>query len=246
MGRLNQDMQRRKATSTEPSDLGVPAGDSRSWFLRRLNLFEGMTEPEIEEVSHMLRQQHREPGQLIDDLDGERIFLLKAGQVRLYRMSPEGQETTTSVLRPGQLFNVGGLSGESGATMAEAITPCIVCDASASHFMGVLARHPVLMARVTMMMARQIFKLEETIERMSQHSGKGRVAAVLLDMVENAAGEAEASLVPLNQVQIGKMAGLTREAAARAIATLRRDGIISRQGFIKVLDLDQLRKAARD
>ncbi|MFN2466328.1 MAG: Crp/Fnr family transcriptional regulator [Candidatus Dormibacteria bacterium] len=205
-----------------------------------------MTDPEIEEVSHMLRQQHREPGQLIDHLDGERVFLLKAGQVRLYRTSPEGQETTTSVLRPGQLFNLGGMSGESGTTMAEAITPSVVCDASASHFMGVLARHPVLMARVTMMMARQIFKLEETIERMSQHSGKGRVAAVLLDMVDNADGAAEAGLVPLNQVQIGKMAGLTREAAARAIALLREDGIVSRQGPILVLDVERLRAAARD
>lgn len=129
--------------------------------------------------------------------------------------------------------------------MAEAITPSIVCDASASHFMGVLARHPVLMARVTMMMARQIFKLEETIERMSQHSGKGRVAAVLLDMVENADAGAEAGLVALNQVQIGMMAGLTREAAARAIASLREDRVVSRRGPIRVLDVGGLREAAQ-
>lgn len=100
------------------------------------------------------------------------------------------------------------------------------------------------MARVTMMMARQIFKLEETIERMSQHSGKGRVAAVLVDMVDNAG--AEADLIPLNQVQIGKMAGLTREAVARAIASLRDEGIVSRHGPIRVLDLARLREAARN
>lgn len=137
-----KDMPGKDLKPAESPGRDAPPGDSRSWFLRRLNLFEGMSESEIEEVSHMLRQQHREPGQMIDDLDGERIFLLKAGQVRLYGMSAEGQETTTSVLRPGQLFNLGGMSGEPGATMAEAITPSIVCDASRITFHGCAGASP--------------------------------------------------------------------------------------------------------
>jgi CRP-like cAMP-binding protein len=219
------------------------AGDSRSWFLRRLNLFEGMSDQEIEEVSHMLRQQHCRAGQPIVDRDGEHIYLLKEGQVRLYRLSADGQETTTAVLRPGQLFNLGGMIGEPGVTQAEAVTASVVCDASAGHFMGVLARHPLLMARVTMTMARQIFQLEETIERMTQHSARERVAAVLLDLVEGADPSA-AGAITLNQVQIAKLAGLTRESVARALSSLRDDGIVSRQGPIRVLDLERLRRAA--
>jgi CRP-like cAMP-binding protein len=219
------------------------AGDSRSWFLRRLNLFEGMSDQEIEEVSHMLRQQHCRAGQPIVDRDGEHIYLLKEGQVRLYRLSADGQETTTAVLRPGQLFNLGGMIGEPGVTQAEAVTASVVCDASAGHFMGVLARHPLLMARVTMTMARQIFQLEETIERMTQHSARERVAAVLLDLVEGADPSA-AGEITLNQVQIAKLAGLTRESVARALSSLRDDGIVSRRGPIRVLDLERLRRAA--
>ena len=119
----------------------------------------------------------------------------------------------------------------------------VVCDASAIHFMSVLARHPLLMARVTMTMARQIFQLEETIERMTQHSGRERVAAVLVDLVDGADAES-AGAITLNQVQIAKLAGLTRESVARAISTLRDDGIVSRQGPITILDIEGLRRAA--
>jgi CRP-like cAMP-binding protein len=221
-----------------------PGVDSRSWFLRRLNLFEGMSTDEIEEVGHMLRQQHCDPGQQIVDRDGEHVFLLKAGQVRLYRLSESGQETTTAVLRPGQLFNLGGMIGQTGATQAEAITPSVVCDASAAHFMGVLARHPLLMARVTMTMARQIFQLEETIERMHTASARQRVAVVLVDVIGGSDRPTAGLDVGLNQVQLAKLAGLTREATARAIASMRDQGILSSTGPLLVLDPDGLRRVA--
>jgi CRP/FNR family transcriptional regulator len=223
------------------SVLQAPAGDSRKWFMRRLNLFEGMSDKEIEEVSHMLRQQKCEPGQQIVEPDDEHVFLLKAGQVRLYRLTTEGQETTTALLRPGQLFNIGGMAGE---THAEAVTPSVVCDASAAHFMGVLARHPLLMARVTMTMARQIFQLEETIERMNTSNGRQRVAATLIALIDAPEGPVRGADVGLNQVQIAKVAGLTRETVARSIASLREEGLVNRAGPIRILDLEGLRRAA--
>jgi CRP-like cAMP-binding protein len=92
-------------------------------------------------------------------------------------------------------------------------------------------------------MARQIFQLEETIERMTQHSGREHVAAVLVDLVDgsDAGGAGE---ITLNQVQIAKLAGLTRESVARAISSLRDDGIVSRRGQLRILEMERLRRAA--
>src|SRR5258708_7066676 len=197
---------------------GPPLGDGRAWFLRRLNLFEGMTDDEIESVGGMLRQRHCESGQQIRDLEGDRLFLLKDGQVRLYRITPDGEEVTTAVIKRGQLFGLGGMIGKAGVSQAEALAPSVICDATASHFMSVLARHPLLMAGVTMTMARQIFQLEETIERMGMHTASARVAAVVCDLAEEAiAGGGEAGFA-YNQTQNAQPARLTRGVVARGIS----------------------------
>src|SRR5258708_15736881 len=223
---------------------GPPLGDGRAWFLRRLNLFEGMTDDEIESVGGMLRQRHCESGQQIRDAEGDHLFLLKDGQVRLYRITPDGEEVTTAVIRPGQLFGLGGMIGKAGISQAEALVPSVICDATATHFMGVLARHPLLMARVTMTMARQIFQLEETIERMGMHTASARVAAVVCDLAEEAIAGGGEAVLPYNQTQIAKLAGLTRESVARVISAWREEGVVAAGNPIRVLDHKRIRAMA--
>ncbi len=90
------------------------------WFLRRLNLFDGMTDIEVEAVSRDLRMRHCPARSTILDGASERIYLIKEGRVRLYNLSAQGQEVTTAVLGPGQLFGLGALFGRTTeATHAE-------------------------------------------------------------------------------------------------------------------------------
>jgi len=92
------------------------------WFLRRLNLFDGMTDAEVEEVSRELRMRHCPPRTPILESPAERVYVIKEGRVRLYHLSAQGQEVTTAVLGPGQLFGLGSLFGKSSeATHAEPI-----------------------------------------------------------------------------------------------------------------------------
>ena len=55
-----------------------------------------------------------------------------------------------------------------------------ICKAGAHDFLAMLARHPLLMARV-MVMAKQIFRLEQTIESMASQPVSQRLAALLLE-----------------------------------------------------------------
>src|SRR6266851_8368687 len=100
------------------------------WYLRRLNLFEGMTDEEIEQVSNELRIRHCGPRQPVLMPGSDRVYLLKEGRIRLYHLLDDGKEVTTAVLRPGQLFGFGALfGGDESATSAEAVEPSLVCDA---------------------------------------------------------------------------------------------------------------------
>src|SRR5215471_4832644 len=115
------------------------------WFLRRLNLFEGMSEAEIEEIAHELKMRTCAPRHSVFSDSGDRVYLLKQGRVRLYHLTLEGQEVTAAVVSPGQLFGLGAFLGVDGvATHAEAMEESYICEAGAQDC------HPLLMARVIM------------------------------------------------------------------------------------------------
>jgi CRP/FNR family transcriptional regulator len=202
------------------------------WFLRRLNLFDGMTDAEVEEVSRDLRMRHCLPRAQIVDSPAERVYVIKEGRVRLYHLSAQGQEVTTAVLGAGQLFGLGSLFGKSSqATHAEPIQESYVCDANAPDFLQMLAKHPLLMARVMMAMARQIVHLQETLESVVSRPVASRLASVILSMQDQADRTPEGLLLPATSHEdLGKMIGTTRESVSRTLAAWRRHGIVANRG----------------
>ena len=217
------------------------------WFLRRLNLFEGMSEAEIEEVSHELKMRSCAPRHSVLTESGDRVYLLKQGRVRLYHLTVDGQDVTTAVIAPGQIFGVGAFFGGDGsATHAEALEESYICEAGAQDFLAMLARHPLLMARVVMVMARQIFRLEQTIESMASQQVSQRLAGVLLEeMADGEKSDGGVLLPSHSQEELAKLIGSTRESVSRALSTWRTDKVITmRARRIEVLRPDRLRREA--
>jgi CRP-like cAMP-binding protein len=204
------------------------------WFLRRLNLFEGMSVDEVERISRDLRMRSCAAKSSVLDGSSERVYVVKQGRVRLYHITENGQEVTTAVLVPGQLFGLGALFGKGGggATFAEALEVAVICDASAQDFISMMARHPILMAKVMMAMARQMIRLESTIESIVSRPVAGRLADLVITLTEQGERSSNGSvLLPAySHEELGKMIGATRESVSRTIGDWRRAGIISTQG----------------
>jgi CRP-like cAMP-binding protein len=217
------------------------------WFLRRLNLFQGMSEAEIEEIAHELKMRRCAPRRSVLSDRGDRVYLLKQGRVRLYHLTLEGQEVTTAVVSPGQLFGLGAFVGvDSGATHAEAMEESYICEAGAQDFLAMLARHPLLMARVVMVMAKQIFRLEQTIESMASQHVSSRLAALLLEeMAEGETLNGGVLLPTHSQEELAKLIGTTRESVSRTLRTWRAAQVIAMRGRgIVVLKPESLRRSA--
>jgi len=186
----------------------------------------------VEAVSHDLHMRHCPARSTVLDGRSERIYLIKEGRVRLYHLSREGQDVTTTVLGPGQLFGLGALFGRTTeATHAEPMQDSVVCDAGGQEFLQILARHPVLMAKVMMAMAKQIFRLEETIESIVSRPVAGRLAALVVSMLDQAEATHEGPLLrAVSHEEMGKLIGATRESVSRTLAAWRRHGIIAMRG----------------
>ena len=217
------------------------------WYLQRLNLFEEMGEAEIQAVSRELRMRSCPQGEPFATGERDRVYLLKAGRMRLYQLTEEGQEVTTAVLEPGQLFGLAALIGGDGrATHAEPLEDSVVCDANAADFVAMLAKHPLLMARIMMVMARQMFRLQQRIESIASQPVSGRLAAVLLE--RTADGEPMGrgmALPPITHDDLARLVDSSRESVSRTMARWRAEGIVESCGRrLVVVDRERLRLEA--
>jgi CRP/FNR family cyclic AMP-dependent transcriptional regulator len=215
------------------------------WYLRRLNLFDEMSDQEVEQISHEFRMWTCDPRQDCLSQATDRVYLLKAGRIRLYQLTADGHELTTAIVLPGQMFGMGSLMGQGRATHAEAVEQSLICEASAQDFMAILAQHPLLMAKVVMAMARQIFHLEETLESIAYKPVPTRLAELVVSLAEEGEETAEGiALPPYPQEELGKMIGATREAVARSLGEWRELGLIATGRRTVVRDLAALRRLA--
>jgi CRP-like cAMP-binding protein len=98
------------------------------WFLRRLNLFEGMSDAEVEEVSRELKMRSCAPRQSVLTQSGDRVYLLKQGRVRLYHLTADGQDVTTAVIaRPTPRHSMRATSAKPGPRTSWPCSPAIRC-----------------------------------------------------------------------------------------------------------------------
>ncbi|MGH9069625.1 MAG: Crp/Fnr family transcriptional regulator [Acidimicrobiales bacterium] len=200
-------------------------------LLRGLNLFEEMTADEVNEISRHLRMCEVAAGSLVGGTS-DLIYLLKVGRVRLYRLTESGEQVTTAVLGPGQLFGLSALDrGVWPPTLAEALEPSLICEAGAQDFVGLLGKHPLLMAKVLIAMARQVFRLEQTVESLVLDTVEERLASLLLTWLETAEPLADGALLPpRTQEEMAKLIAATRESVARTLSLWRQQGILRMQG----------------
>ena len=213
-------------------------------FMRRLNLFDQMTAAEVEQISKELKMRHCLAHETVFEGAPDRVYLLKAGRVRLYHLSPGGADVTTAVLEPGQLFGLSALFGSSNEDLsAEALEDAYVCEAGAQDFLSILARHPLMMAKVMMAMARQMFRLERTIEGLAREPVDSRLARLVVELLDSADLPADGQLLPaMTREEMAKICLTTRESVSRTLSAWSKLGIVELRGRrVVVRDPDRLR-----
>lgn len=211
------------------------------WFLRRLDIFEGLSEAQMERLAALMRDRACRIGEdVVVRPAGDRIYLVKKGRVTIL-----DNGIAACVLGPGQVF---GTSAFFGATTTGqrvvALEDTVICEAPAGQFLASMATHPRLAARMMTILAKQIFELERTVERTATEPVSRRLADLLLQMAKREGGRVEVRA--LAQADLARMIGASRESVSRLVASWERDGILrGGQRRIEIVDEDRLAALAR-
>ena len=115
-------------------------------YLQMVDIFQDLTEEEIEEIDRATTITTCRKGRIfyMPEDTSEVLFLLKEGQVQLYRISPDGKKLVIGTVGPGAIFGEMALIGQGmHNTFAEVTEESVICVMSRDDVERLLMTKPL-------------------------------------------------------------------------------------------------------
>jgi CRP-like cAMP-binding protein len=177
-------------------------------------------------------------------------MVILSGRVKITFLEIDGQEVVLDFRGPGELLGeLAVIDGKPRSSRVEAIEPVEVLAIPAAAFNDLVAERP----GIANVLLRDLVGRFRNADRKRIEFGAaqtiGRVAARLVEMVERFGTATKAGHVvdlPITQEELAGWTGASREAVAKALRSLREQGLITTERRrITVLDLEELGRLCR-
>ena len=202
-------------------------------LLRELELFTGLSDADIEAIGHATTMTHCHPGQVILSPDDppDRIHILKKGQVRVYRVTPDGKQLTLDLYDKGTILGDMRLLGQDRTpeAYAETIDAAVICTITPDELRRLVERYPIIGVNIITFLSRRLQEAERELEAMAYQRVGQRLARKLIDLAQRFGVETvRGTLIKarLTQQELAEMIGTTRETLAHTLADFRRRGLL--------------------
>ena len=213
-------------------------------YLQQLDIFQDLTETQIQDVERSTRMSTVGPGMILyqPDETPEALFLLKTGNVQVYRISPDGKRFVVSNIEPGMFFGEIALLGQSQYdSFAETLEESTLCVLSRRDLEYLIGRYPIVGVRIMQTLADRLSEAETQLEDMALKSLTARLASLILRLTS----EADARVSGLTHNDLAERVGTSRETATQALNELKNAGLIAiGRKRIEVLDRQALQDLA--
>jgi CRP/FNR family transcriptional regulator, cyclic AMP receptor protein len=219
-------------------------------ILTRTALFREFPAEDLEPLAPSLQIRTYPRGAFIfhEGDPGTVLYVIRAGQVKIARIGPGGDEVVFAILMPGDFFGELALFDDAALRTADAqavdLTECLTLQRDA--LMAFLERHPQLMRRLLKVFTAYIRQMDAALAEAAFLDIPGRVATKLLALAQSH-GERTPSGVriglKLSQRTLAGMVGASRENVNRSLRRFIARGDIAQDGgYITIRRPAELRK----
>lgn len=174
--------------------------------------------------------------------DGDALFGVRRGQIRIETGTAKGGRLTLNVLGSGDLFGeVALLDGQPRTADAVAAEATELFILRRSDFLNFLESEPKVAIRVIELLCQRVRWISERMEETALMPLQARLARRLCALAEDFGSE-----LTISQEQLGIYVGAARESVNRQLQDWQRAGIVElRRGRIGIKDLKKLTIEAR-
>ncbi len=220
--------------------------------LRQAPLFSGLDDEVAQTLESSMAAVSLRRGDVLfnEGDDGDNLYVVTEGKIKLGRTSPDGRENLLAILGPGQMF--GELSffdpGPRSAT-ATAVTDVELKSLGHAALSPVLETHPKVAHALLNQLAGRLRRTNEVVGDLVFSDVPGRVAKALLDLASRFGRRADDGVHvnhDLTQEELAQLVGASRETVNKALADFASRGWLRLEPrSVVILDLERLQRRAR-
>jgi CRP/FNR family transcriptional regulator len=223
--------------------------DSTEAILRKTPLFASLTEEEMRALAaRATRMQFQKDEQLFAEDDPcTGLYLVSAGKIRIFKLSPSGREQVLAVEGPGSSFaELPVFDGGNYPAAASALQDTEVIFISCKDFQNVCREHPDVALKVIAVVGARLRRLVGIIEELSFTTVRQRLISTILRLAEASRVRSKEGIhieLAKSHQDLAAELGTVRELVSRNLSRLEAEGFLNVEGRkIVVKDMPGLRR----
>jgi CRP-like cAMP-binding protein len=213
-------------------------------------LFSALSEAQQERLLATAVSRQLSPGERLFT-HGERagqFFLVRRGCVKLYRLSPEGDEKIMRLIRPSQTFaeSILFMDAPQYPVHGEGVEAAELIAFDRETFLAILRESFPTCLAVMAQMTRRIQAHWDEIETLALQNSRYRVVHYLLGLLPQTAQGRVTVTLPARKMVIAAHVAVTPETLSRTLRGLSDEGLIEGAGEeVTIVDVERLRRHMR-
>jgi CRP/FNR family transcriptional regulator, cyclic AMP receptor protein len=220
--------------------------------LLRAGIFQGVEPSAVEALSGELEPVDFPRGHVIfaEGEQGDRLYIIANGKVKIGRKSPDGRENLLAVFGPSDMFGELSIFDPGPRTSsATTITEVRAYSMDRSALKEWIGKRPDIAEQLLRVIARRLRRTNNSLADLIFTDVPGRVAKALLQLARQF-GSQESGLLrvthDLTQEEIAQLVGASRETVNKALADFAQRGWLRLEGkSVLILEPERLARRAR-
>ena len=201
-------------------------------ILIKSQLFGGLPEEHIVEIEKIAVDKHYNKGDIIfyDGDEGAGFYLVVAGSINVYKLSPEGKEQILHIVKEGDTIGaVPVFSGKSFPANARAISKSHLLFFDRNKFIQLITNKPSLTMNILALLSMRLREFTIQVENLSLKEIPGRLAAYLLYLAQEQ-GNKDLIKLTISKVQLANLLGTGPESLSRVLGNMKTKKLVAEEG----------------
>ena len=207
-------------------------------LLRRVPLFEGLGDEDLEAIGNVTIPRSFDKDQVIilAEEEGDALFIISRGQVKVSIVSEDGREVILSLLGEGAVFGeLALLDGKPRSANVVATQDTEIYMVRRADFLQLLYKVPQIAVGLLAELAGRLRRTDRKIEGLALLDVTSRISETLLQLAADQGTQTDEGILlegrPTHQ-QLANMSGTTRETVSRVLKRLETQGYLSVTGRV--------------
>jgi CRP-like cAMP-binding protein len=209
---------------------------SKLWYFENFSILDTLSMDEMMMLDKQAVMRNAPKKQVIyfpEDASNS-IYMLKAGKVKISKISPEGKEIILAILGPGEVFGEMSITGQNKREeIAEATDDVVICVVKLDDLKNMMMKNPKFNLQITKLIGFRLKKIQNRFESLIFKTSEQRVESFLREMADEHGTKVQGSdnemeiRLRLTHDDIAKLTATSRQTVTSVLNDLEKRNVIT-------------------